>query len=178
MTLRFAIGLVSALLAVICSSGCGAVGPDAKLREVFDGQQPMALEAEQVVLTDVQVKCGIREELWEEPRQVSGDRTTAKLTQKGRDLKFSDDVTVQESTIKVPYVQVRGSFPATLIDIGSTEDTPEGKIVNAKVGITVAHSCFASPLKMMGVKHGNFSPEAPVVLRFTNNGEKFDRIVH
>jgi hypothetical protein len=138
---------------------------------------PLKLSGEQVTLTQAQVDCGVQNELWNPP---SGNM--AQLTQKGRDLKFSDDVRMADADINVPYIQVTGSFPAAVYDVSKLRDTDGGmKLVDVKMGIVITHECFPKPLPMMGVKKGKFSPGAPVVFQLTGGGKEMfalDKLVH
>ena len=62
------------------------------------------------------------------------------------------------------------------------KDGPHGaKLVNGKVGAVIMHSCFGGvPLPIMGVRKGQFLPDAPVQLRYVQDGNdwRFDRILH
>ena len=141
--------------------------------------QPIKLDGEQVVLTDSQVDCGVQMELWQEP-VPSGDRKIARLLPKGQELKFFDDVVVGDTALG-SYGQVRGDFTVTLTPPLEIHDGPRGsKLVNGKVGATINHSCFSAPLPIMGVRRGQFAPNAPVQLRYEQDGSdwRFDRLVH
>src|SRR5580698_123936 len=113
------------------------------------------LDGEQVTITPVQLDCGVQSELWEAPAQVSQDRTTARLTSKGRDLNFGDDPAIEPS-YRQPHAQLRGAFSVEVDEVsdikkGDAEDT---KLVNAKAAVKIPNACFANPLPMLGVKHG------------------------
>src|SRR5882724_2153215 len=84
-------------LALICA-GCGSDGFSPNVIEAT----PLKIDAEYVILTPTQVQCGVREDLWEEPVQQS-ERSTARLKQKARDLKFADDVSIGD--LRYPYAQ-------------------------------------------------------------------------
>jgi len=161
----------------VCLTGCG--GSSGFDSEAFTGilqSAPVNLSGEQVTLTQGQVDCGVQSELWEPPSGV-----TAKLTQKGRNLKFSDDVRVSDPDIAVPYTQVAGSFRVQVADVSRIRDTDGGrKLADVKLGIIVNDSCFGSPLPLMGVRKGKFSPDAPVVFQFQGSGKEWslDRLVH
>jgi hypothetical protein len=137
---------------------------------------PQNLSGEQVTLTEIQVDCGAKNELWEPP-----NGNVARLIQKGRDLKFSDDVRLNDPDIRVPYIQVSGTFPVVVADVSKLRDAGKGfKLADVKLGITIAHECFATPLPLMGVRKGKFTPEAPVVFRFQGSGKEWslDKLVH
>jgi len=139
------------------------------------------LDGEQVTITPMQIDCGVQSDLWEAPAQVSGDRTTARLTSQGRELNFSDDPTI-EPEYHQPYVQVRGAFSLEVNDVSNIRagESPDTKLVDAKAGIKLQHACFSSPLPMMGVKKGKFREDAPLtfLFRLKEDGWHFERIVH
>ena len=145
--------------------------------------EKMNLEGEQVVLTDSQIQCGVQSELWDPPTTLSPDHTTAHLTSKARDLKFNDDVIIRDPNSKVAYVQIRGEFPLQVDSIASVKDGEDknSKLVEAKVSVKIDNPCFQGALPMMGVRHGNFSADSPVVfhLHFDENiGWRVDKLVH
>jgi hypothetical protein len=168
-------GVLSAALVV--STGCGGDFNYGKVGNMIQAS-PMRLDAEYVMLTPQQMDCGVQNDLWEAP-VANGSRTLARLTQKGRDLKFAEDVSVGD--MKLPYVQVRGEFSLVVVDIQSDQSGPEkdSKLVDVKLGVPITHSCFPQPLPMMGVRKGDFTQAYPPVLYFRyNNGWYVDRIVH
>jgi hypothetical protein len=157
-------------------SGCGSseFGGDA-MKGILEGA-PLKLEGEQVTLTQSQVDCGVQNELWDPP----SDRV-AHLTQKARDLHFTDDVRIDDPEIHFPYTQVTGSFPVVVADVAKIRDTNGGmKLADVKLGITVTNDCFTAPLPLMGIRKGKFTPDAPVVFRFQNNGKDWtlDKLMH
>ena len=137
---------------------------------------PQNLSGEQVALTEAQLACGAKNELWESP-----NGNVARLIQKGRDLKFSDDVRLNDPEIRGPYIQVSGTFPVVVADVSKLRDAGKGfKEADVKLGITIPHECFATPLPLMGVRKGKFTPEAPVVFRFQGSGKEWslDKLMH
>jgi hypothetical protein len=145
--------------------------------------QPMTLEGEQVTLTGDQIHCGVQNELWESPTSLSPDHSTAHLTSKARDLKFNDDVIVSDPGATRPYVQVRGSFPIQVDSVTGIKPGEDGttKLAEAKASVRIDNACFPQPLPLMGVKHGNFNVDAPVVFHFhfdDATGWHADKIVH
>ena len=105
----------------------------------------------------------------------------ARLTAKGRALKFDDDVVVSEAGYHLPFVQVRGTFSLGVAEITSTKagPQPETKLVETKVGIRIDDACFPAPLPLMGLRRGQFSQEfSPVALFYNDNGWQFDKFVH
>ena len=177
------LALVATLAFAIALLGCK---PSSDFNEdVATGaiqSRPMTLEGEQAILNDPQTQCGVQSELWDPPNSLSPDHASAHLTSKARDLKFNDDVIVKDPNIRAAYVQIRGNFPLqvqsiTAIKNGEDQST---KLVEAKVGVRIDNACFPDVLPLMGVRHGNFSPDAPVVfhLHFDDSGWHVDKLVH
>ena len=162
-------------------SGCGS-------KEDFDGGRakeileaaPINLEGEQVTLTSTQLDCGAQEDLWERPTQFSPERSTARLAQKGRDLKFNDDVVLEPN--RLPYVQVRGAVSLQVDSVSNIRDGEENgaKLVDTKAGVKIQHTCFPVPLPIMGVRKGNFQPDIPVTFQFRlrDDGWHAEKLVH
>jgi len=168
--------VLTPVVAVLCAlcSGCSSDSFNVSIVEAA----PMKIDAEYVTLTGPQVECGVREELWEAPVQ-SGDRSTARLAAKGRDLKFAEDVSIGDQ--RLPYVQIRGEFPLKFLDSVTVKDGPEKetKLIETKVGAIIQHACFPAPLPIMGVRHGKFTQDYPPVFFYRlNNGWQFERVVH
>src|SRR6202046_2122617 len=181
-TLGFSTVAVLAAGLALVSAGCGQGDFNyGKVGHLVEGS-PIRLDAEYVILNQGQVDCGVQEELWEAPpplRGIVGERVSAHLTDKGRSLKFSDDVTLGE--MRQPYAQVRGDFNLQAIDIQSDRDGPQPgtKLVDIKIGVKIDHSCFPNPVLMMGVRKGNFSQDYQPVLMFRfDNGWEFEKFVH
>lgn len=181
--MKFPIIWLGAGLLAVLSTSCGNSGtgsPEDSTKNTLE-VRPIRVDAEQVTLTGTQIECGVKEDLWEAPLQV-GDRTTAKLTQKGRDLKFADDVAVVEPGYKSPYVQVRGEFPVQVLEVVSVKDGPSKntKVAQIKGGIVIQHQCFNGALALQGVKNGRFNQDVPARFQFDVNGETwtFDKLVH
>ena len=143
---------------------------------------PIKLEGEQVTLTDPQIQCGLQAEYWDPPLTISPDHTSAHLTDKGRSLKFNDDVMIQDPSSRVPFVQVRGDLPLQVDTITALKDGEDqsNKLAEAKVGVKIDDACFQSPLPLMGVRHGNFSADSPVVfhMHLNESGWHVDKLVH
>ncbi len=160
-------------------SACGSKDFNEQVAGVGVTSQPIKLESEQVMLTEAQVDCGVKNDLWEAP-VVNGNSKTSRLLSKGRDLKFSDDVIAMEGGNR-SYAQVRGDFQVEVtppFDI--KEDGPDARLVSVKLGVIVPHSCFASALPVMGVRKGQFVADALPVLRYTHEGTNwpFEKLVH
>jgi hypothetical protein len=175
--------LLSAVLG-LCLAG-GACGDKNEFNEdvaksILEGN-PVNLDGEQVTVTEVQLQCGVQSELWEAPTLVSQDRTTARLTAKGRELNFGDDPAM-EPNFHQPYAQVRGAFPLAVDAVSDVRDgaTSGTKLVDAKVGIKLQDACFPNPLPIMGVKHGVFREDTPVSFLFgkSDDGWRLEKLVH
>jgi hypothetical protein len=174
-------------LTVVCglclaSLACGdkTQFDDGIAKEIIEGHA-VNLDEELVTITPMQLDCGVQSELWDAPSQVSQDRTTARLTPKGRDLNFDDDPAI-EPTYHQPHAQVKGAF---LLEVGEVSNIRNGeadgtKLADAKVGIKLQQSCFPNPLPIMGVKHGNFREDAPVsfLFRQADDGWHLEKLVH
>ncbi len=173
------IGIARVLLGVLLllTVGCGGDGlKEYKIRDLLESK-PLQLEAEQVVLSMSQIDCGIRSELWEAPIQ-SGDLQIFRLLEKGRTTRFTDDIILMPSA-RNPYAQLRGEFSLSLQEVINVKDIKGGKLVEAKLGVYVNNSCLSGPVPMMGVRRGDFHPDAPVQLQFLEQGGwHLDRIVH
>ena len=168
--------------AALVLTGCGEDSFNyGKVGNLIEGS-PMHLDAEYVMLTAQQFECGVQEDLWQPPNHpmiVSGQTATAALTQKGRDLKFSDDVSLGDK--RYPYVQIRGDFNMKSMNISSDHAGPQQqtRLVEAKLGVIINHSCFTDPLPVMGVRKGEFTQDyLPVLLFRYDNGWSIDKIVH
>ena len=176
--------LVAALCLAVVLSGCrpsSDFSEDIARGSIEYGK--MNLEGEQVTLTDPQIQCGVQTELWDSPTTLSADHTTAHLTSKARDLKFNDDVIIHDPSSRVAYVQVRGEFPLQADSIVSIKDGEDknSKLVEAKVSIKIDNACFPNSLPLMGVRHGNFSADSPLVfhMHFDESvGWRVDKLVH
>jgi hypothetical protein len=155
--------------------GCGASEFDGgAIKGLLEGA-PLDLSNEQVTLTGQQLECGVQNELWEPP-----NGNVARLTQKARDLKFTDDVRVIDPDIHQPYTQVNGKFPVQVADVSKIRDADGMKLADVKLGVVITHDCFTAPLPLMGVRKGKFTPEAPVVFRFQGSGKEWtlDKLMH
>lgn len=169
-----AIVAAAAILLTACGSGDFNYG---KVKGIIEAS-PVHLDAEYVMLAQGEVDCGTQNDLWEAPSD-SGGHIVARLTQKARDLKFADDVSMND--MPRPYVQVRGELPLVVGEITADHDGPEkeSKLVDGKIGVAIQNSCFPNPLPLMGVKKGNFRQDvSPVLLFRYNNGWYLDKLVH
>jgi hypothetical protein len=163
-------------IAFLTLLGCGSSEFDEGAAKGQLEGAPQKLSSEQVTLSDGQVDCGAKNDLWSPP---SGNM--AHLEQKGRDLGFSDDVRLNDPDIHVPYIQVSGTFPVSVAEVSKLRsDGEKVKLAETKTGIVIANDCFAGPLPLMGVRKGKFIPGAPVVFRFQGSGKEWslDKLVH
>ena len=167
--------LSSIAILAICLCGCGTPEFDTDAAGAQIQNTPQSLSNEQVVLSDNQVECGVKNELWDAP---TGN--LARLAQKGRDLKFTDDVRLNDPEIHTPYIQVSGTFPVAISDVSRLRNDNGYKLVDVKLGVVISHECFTTPLPLMGVKKGKFTPDAPVVFRFQGSGKEWslDKLMH
>lgn len=174
-------------VAILAFAATGCVQrdfPDAKAQAIISSG-PIHLDAEQVTLTQIQVDCGVQNELWDQPGGgggvVGAQHVTARLLPAGRALHFDDDVVVSEPGFSHPYAQIRGEFMMQLADGPTVRDEgSDGKLVEGKLTVTIPHACFSDPLPLLGVRKGRFTQDALPVLEFQlgNNGWQFEKLVH
>lgn len=173
--MMFRFFLASTAILTLGLAGCGSSEFDeGAVKGQLEGT-PQNLSNEQVSLSDGQVECGAKTELWDPP-----NGNVARLQQKGRDLKFTDDIRLNDPEIHTPYTQVSGTFPVQVSDVSKIRDDGKAKLADVKLGIVIANECFTTPLPLMGVKKGKFSPDAPVVFRFQGSGKEWslEKLVH
>ena len=153
-------------IACLCATACGKKSVTEILQQRAEAK-PVQLDSEQVSLTAEQLNCGVNNDLWDSAPPEAGAQASYRLTDKGRDLQFSDNVYASGSGFSTPYVQVRGKFNLQIIRIAEVSDTNDGsKLAQAQIGVKIAHPCFAASLPLMGVRKGKFSPDALPSLRF------------
>lgn len=167
--------------AIVCT-GCGPNDFNyGKVRGIIEGS-PVRLDAEYVMLSLQQFQCGVAEDLWDPPNSpigLAGQTAISRVEQRGRDLKFTDDVSIGDK--RYPYVQVRGDFNLAVTEISSDKAGPEEntRLVETKLGVVIQHSCFTGALPLLGVKKGQFSEDySPVLLFRYNNGWQLDHFQH
>jgi len=140
------------------------------------------LDREQVAMNYEQLICGIKNELWEGDLAETGQpQTSYRLTQKGRDLQFSDYVYTGGAGYSAPYTQVRGKFNLYLGQVTAiTNGSDYSKLVQAKLSVKIPHFCFATALPIMGVRKGKFAPDAAPILKYEEdeNGWQLTELVH
>ncbi len=172
-------GTVLAVLCTVCV-GCGGEFDETKIHNAAE-HTPFHLDSEEASLTQQELDCGVDKDLWEPPVQVS-DRSVARLNQSGRDLGFSDDVSVGEPGYINPYVQLRGDFNVRVLAITETKDGPgqNFKTVTGGLAVKIPHPCFTDDLPLMGVHKGQFNAGNPVamVFGFENDDWHLDHLTH
>ena len=164
-------------LACLVLTGCGSGEFDP--RGTLESR-PVTLDGEQVVMNQGQVDCGARDDLWL-INPLGEGRSVARLTQKGRDLQFSDEIEIGDPVVGLPYTQIHGSFPVKVMKIGSVTDQDAfTKLVDAKVGVKINHHCFQDdPPILMGIRHGQFDQSTRPVFRFKLDEQWLvDQVVH
>ena len=170
---RFLLGSIVILSLWLCACGTPDFDGDAVKAQLES--TPQKLSNEQVTFSESQLDCGTKSELWEPP-----NGNVARLLQKGRDLKFTDDVRLNDPEIHAAYTQVSGTFPVAVTDVSKLRDDKGYKLVDVRLGIVITNECFTTPLPLMGIKKGKFTPEAPVVFRFQGAGKEWslDKLMH
>jgi hypothetical protein len=168
-----------ALLVLLC--GCNRNGLDEGRIVQVAKDRPFNLESEEVTLTAAELGCGVENELWEAPVELS-DRSVARLTQKARDLNFTDDITFNEAGYSQPHAQMRGSVSIDITQVLSISDGAEQgtKIVQAQTGVVVNHPCFPAPLPIMAIKRSKYVQGLPPMIEFdyTDQGWRLAKIIH
>ena len=170
-----AVGVALALSVLLM--GCSTPGFDEDAMKALAERTPMDLDSEQVTLTGAQVNCGVNADLWE--ASAGGDgRFIYRLTQKARDLQFTDDVYDRDPEYPTPYSQVRGKFNLALVNVVSVrEGTEKGtKLVRATLGIRLNHFCFPEPLLIMGINKGRFTTQLAPTLLYQNGEEGWSAV--
>ena len=134
---------------------------------------PMPVESEQVTLNFAQVNCGVENGLWEAPSSDSQQRTIYRLTQKARDLQFSDDIYTNDPDSPVPYTQLRGKFYLQMDGVIAIHDGTEAgtKLVQAPISVKIPHACFAAPLPIMGVRQQKFTASVAPTMVYENGDD-------
>jgi len=174
---NFGLRICGAGLACLTLAGCGSGGFD--VAGVLESR-PVKLDGEQVILNPEQVDCGTRDDLWNIAPLGDG-RAVGRLTQKGRDLHFGDDIQIGDPTVGTPYAQLHGAFSLKVNQPGSVRDEDDwDKQADAKVSVKIDHSCFqANPPVLMGILHGQFDQTASPVFHFRLDKDwQVDKVVH
>lgn len=160
-------------------AGCGddVFRPEDAQSTIESGN--LSLNGEQVLLSPSEVTCGEKRGLWI-VSQIDGGGAVGRLTGEGRDLGFGDDVRMGDRKYSNPYIQLRGSFPLKVQQITSmVDENPDVKVIEAKAGVVISHSCFPKPLPLLGIARGDFSEDAAPRIRLRHhNGWTADQILH
>ena len=159
-------------------AGC-TNGPldDSRVRYLLESGT-IPLNGEEVMINQAQLECGTQSELWE-IQSLGPGLSVGRLLPRGRELKFDDDV--QLNDMRYAYTQLRGDFSVAMFEVQTIRDeNPTTKIVDAKVGVRINHTCFNNPLMLMGVRHGKFTQDFLPRFQFRQTGEdwQYDSIVH
>jgi hypothetical protein len=172
--------MASLWFTLLVVTGCGDSG-------VFDQPQAQAviesakipLSSEQVLVTEQQILCGEKKDLWTVD-QMEGGGALGRLSEAGRALGFGDDVRMGDRKFTGPYVQLRGDFKVKVQKfLQMTDQGTDAKIVEAKLGVVVKHECFPKPLALLGIDHGDFSEDtAPRIHLRQRNGWTADQVLH
>ena len=147
-------------------SGCASADFSKNTAKSVLEANPVQLNGEQLLLSDEQLACGDREELWHLTQLGSG-RAVGRLTDAGRALQLSDDVRVGEAGSVGPTVQVTGKFALRALQVPSLQDEGKrSKVVEAKTVVVVKHACFKQPLPtLLGIRRGVFTATANPIFR-------------
>jgi len=177
LVVKILLRIVGVLLVLVALAGCGGGGfsPGGVLES-----RAVRLDGEQVILDQGQVDCGAREDLWTITPMGDG-KALGRLTSKGRELQFSDDVQIGDAVVGAPYVQIHGTLPVRALQTGSVRDEDEWtKLADLKVAVAINHSCFqTNPPLLMGIRHGQFDQSSNPVFRFKLDGEwTVDKVIH
>ena len=170
------------LIVVLCalSAGCGGDFDAYAIKERAE-RGPVLLDSEEVTLNTTEIDCGVANELWGAPSAGGGARVIYRLTDKARDLHFSDDIYANDAGFDQPHTQVRGKFQLQLDRVVAVNGpNAYTRLVQAQIGVRIPHPCFPTPLRIMGVRKGKFAPdEAPTLLyEAREDGWQAAHIVH
>jgi hypothetical protein len=179
MTCSAPLAAAAVLSALLC--GCGRNNFDEGRVVQVATNRPFNLESEEVSLTDAEVGCGVENNLWDAPVEVP-DRTVARLSQKGRDLHFTDDISIGEAGYTQPHAQMRGNVSLAANQVLSIADGKEEgtKIVQVQLQVMIPHPCFPAPVPIMGIKRSRPTQGLPptVEFDFTNDGWRLEKFIH
>jgi hypothetical protein len=166
------------LMVAACLCGCSPVNIGEQIG--YSNGKSLDLQSEQVSLTQAQLNCGVDNNLFLPPESI-GNRNVARLTDRGRSLGFSDDVTLDEPGFNSPYTQIRGTFPIQFSNIISIKDVETGvKRVELNAGVVISHECFSGALPLMGIRKGLIAQNIPPAFEFDQYGDewKLEHILH
>ncbi len=171
--------MVLTALCFVCA-GCTGTTDEDRMHTAIE-LAPVHLDSDQVTLTMQQVSCGVDRDLWEAPEKGSG-RSIARLNKAGRDLGFTDDVSIDDHSYTMPYTQIRGDFLLVYAGMVDVKDGPERGLKTAQVRIRakIPNDCFMGGLPVMGIQKGQFKEDAPVAIVFTPGDDEWhlERMTH
>jgi hypothetical protein len=161
--------------------GCGRNNFDEGRVVQIATERPFNLESEEVSLPQGAVECGVENNLWLPPEDVSG-RAVARITDKARELNFTDDVSINDLGYSQPHAQMRGKVSLAATQVLSIADgTEQGtKIVQAQIQVMVPHPCFPAPLPIMGFRRSRPAQGLAPTMEFdyTNDGWRLEKFIH
>jgi hypothetical protein len=167
--------LLAAFLMTACDDG---VFDNEAAQDVIEGAK-IPLSGEQVILTPEDIVCGGKKGLWVVD-QIDGGGAVGRLTDAGKALQFGDDIRMGDHRYSGPYTQLTGSHSVKVLKVDSmTDEKPNAKIVEAKVGVVMDHECFRKPLVLLGIDRGDFSEDVdPRFHLRRGNGWVVDQVLH
>ncbi len=177
MKLELQIAVVT--LAALSLAGCDeAVFDNGAAQGVIESAK-LPLSGEQALISPDQILCGQKKGLWIID-QRDGGGALGRLTDAGRALAFGDDIRMGDGKYTQPYVQLGGSFAVKVQKfVQLSDETPNAKIAEAKLGVIVKHECLEKPLPLLGIDRGDFSEDANPRVRLTHrNGWIADQVLH
>jgi hypothetical protein len=172
--MRFLTNILAILAVSLTLASCSEPTDEELLLESI-GNSTVRMDNEQVVLTQDQVNCGTKEELWEVSELPNGS-SIARLTPAGRKF-FADDLRIGDAHYSGPVAPLVGSHKIKLVKVTSLQP-PTGPVqtLTGRISAVLEHECFSSPVPIMGIAHGTFSERAEPILRVRNGvGEQ---IIH
>ena len=168
---------IAVLAGCLALTGCYNVVFDEVYASIAAQKEPLEFQSEQVSIRPEVLSCAVDAGLFENPQDM-GSRTVARLTEKGRALGFSDDVSIGEAGYNMPYTQIRGKFTVEFKQVTAIREVKTGvKRVEARAGVKIAQECFADVLPLMGVRNGAISETNPAAFEFDEYGKDW-RIVN
>lgn len=160
-------------------SGCGEAGFGPGTAGAILNSQQVTLNSEQVLLGPGEVQCGVDDDLWT-IADLGGGHRRGRLTYDARELGFSDDINLDADS--EAHAQVNGAFQVRTINAESLDEVDaQTKLLRAQVGVVIDHPCFKTPLRIMGVRKGEFRSDISPIFRFrlvAENQWDFDRLIH
>ncbi len=167
------------ITATLLLAGCAEPGFDRGVAGNILNSEQVTLNSEQVLLDGGQIDCGVNDGLWT-IADLGGGHRRGRLTYDGRELGFSDDINLDAGA--EAHAQMNGTFQVRTMNTESLDDVDaQTKLLRASVGVVIDHPCFPHPLRIMGVRRGEFRSDINPVFRFrlvAENQWDFDRLIH